>query len=109
VQNTAPTQPPPAVTPGTATPPGVDITLPATPTPTAPGIDLPPTATAQPTAVPGQSGGSGGPASTGGSIRINGALIGAAFLAGVRLTVISFVLLGVYAAVRAALRASPRR
>jgi hypothetical protein len=30
-------------------------------------------------------------------------------LAGVRLTVIGFVLLAVYAAVRAALRASPRR
>jgi len=109
VQNSAPTQPPPVATPGSATPPGVDITLPATPTPTAPGIDLPPTATARPTGVPGQIGGSGGPAPAGGSIRINGALIGAAFLAGVRLTVISFVLLAVYAAVRAALRASPRR
>ena len=109
VQNTAPTQPAPAATLATGTPPGVDITLPATPTPTAPGIDLPPTATARPTSIPGQSSGSGGPASTGGSIRINAALISAAFLAGVRLTVIGFVLLAVYAAVRAALRASPRR
>ncbi len=109
VQNNAPTQPPPASTPATPTPPGVDITLPATPTPTAPGIDLPPTATARPTAIAGQTGGSGGPASAGGSIRINSALIGAAFLAGVRLTLISFVLLAAYATVRAALRARPRR
>jgi hypothetical protein len=108
VQNTAPTQPAPVTTPDTPTPPDVDITLPATSTPIAPGIDLPPTATARPTLAAGQAGGSSGPAS-GGPIRINGALIGAAFLAGVRLTVISFVLLAAYATVRAALRARPRR
>jgi hypothetical protein len=109
VQNSAPTQPPPAATPGSPTPPDVDITLPATPTPTAPGIDLPPTATAQPTVVAGQAGGPSGPPATGGAIRINGVLIGTAFLAGVRLTLISFVILGAYAALRAVLRMRPRR
>jgi hypothetical protein len=109
VQNSAPTQPAPVTTAETPTPPDVDITLPATSTPTAPGIDLPPTATAQPTTGPGQTGGPGGPAPTGSAIRINGALISAAFLAGVRLTLISFVILGAYVTLRAALRARPRR
>ena len=109
VQNSAPTQPPPVTTPDTPTPPAVDITLPPTPTPTAPGIDLPPTATPAATTVAGQSGGGSGPAAGGGPIRINGALIGAAFLAGVRLTLIGFVLLAAYATVRAALRMRPRR
>ncbi|MEP7357455.1 MAG: hypothetical protein ABI847_09480 [Anaerolineales bacterium] len=108
VQNSAPTQPAPVATPGSPTPPGVDITLPATPTPTAPGIDLPPTATAQATASSGQTGGPSGPPAAGGAIRINGALIGTAFLAGVRLTLISFVILGAYAALRAVLRMRPR-
>ena len=109
VQNATPAAPTPEVLLDTPTPPGVDITLPATATATVAGIDLPPTATAQPASGGGQSGGSGAAPSAGAPIRINGALIGAAFMAGVRLTLLSFLFLTVYASVRALLRARPRR
>ena len=94
--------------PETPTPP-VAITLPplatATATPTAPGIELPPTTAPL---SGGTGGGSALPPDTG-ITRINAAVIGQAFLAGVRLTVVCFLLLAAYASVRAALRLRPRR
>lgn len=107
VQNATPTAVVSAVE--TSTPP-VAITLPplatATATATAPGIELPPTTT--PLAGGSGNGDSALPPDTG-TTRINAAVIGQAFLAGVRLTVICFLLLAAYASVRAALRLRPRR
>ncbi len=78
----------------------------ATPPPTEPAIILPPTATLRPTAVPAQIGFS--PPPVGAEPRFNAAFIRAAFLAGVRLTLIGFLLLGAYVSLRAALRARPK-
>jgi len=106
VQNATPTAEVAAAE--TPTPP-VAITLPplasVTPTPTAPGIELP--ATATPLAG-GGDGGSALPPDTG-IAQINAGVIGQAFLAGVRLTVVCFLLLAAYASIRAALRLRPRR
>jgi hypothetical protein len=92
----------------TPTPP-VAITLPplatATLTPTAPGIELPPTST--PLAGGGGDSGNALPPDAN-SVRLNADLLGQAFLAGVRLTVICFLLLASYAALRAAFRLRPR-
>ena len=105
VQNATPTAE--VVAPETPTPP-VAITLPplatATATPTAPGIQLPPSST------PLAGGVANGnlPPDTG-IAAINANVIGQAFLAGVRLTVVCFLLLAAYASLRALLRVRPRR
>src|SRR5437868_8320809 len=105
VENATPT--PQVSAAETATPP-VAITLPplatATATATAPGIELP--ATGTPLAGGGDT--SALPPDTG-ITPINADVIGHAFLAGVRLTVVCFLLLAAYASVRAALRLRPRR
>lgn len=98
---------PSAATLDTATP-AVAITLPPLASPTAsatvPAIELPPTGT------PAAGGpGSGSSVAPPGATRISAALIAAAFTSGVRLSVISFLLLAAYASVRAALRVRPRR
>jgi hypothetical protein len=107
VQNATPTVVVSA--PETPTPP-VAITLPplatATATATAPGIELPPTTTPL---AGGAGRGDGALPPDSGTTRINAAVIGQAFLAGVRLTVVCFLLLAAYASVRAALRLRPRR
>jgi hypothetical protein len=106
VQNATPTAEVSAAE--TPTPP-VAITLPplatATATATAPGIELP--ATGTPLAGGGDNT-SALPPGTGIS-QINAQVIGQAFLAGVRLTVVCFLLLAAYASIRAALRLRPRR
>ena len=85
----------------------VAITLPplptATATPTAPGIELPPTSTP----LAGGDGNGDLPPDSG-IAAINARVIGQAFLAGVRLTVICFLLLAAYASLRAVLRLRPR-
>jgi hypothetical protein len=105
VENATPTAD--VVAAETPTPP-VAITLPplatATLTPTAPGIELPPTSTAL---AAGDSGSSLPPGS--GIAAINANVIAQAFLAGVRLTVVCFLLLAAYASIRAMLRLRPRR
>jgi hypothetical protein len=107
LQNATPTpasQPTEAPTPN----PGEVPTLTPAPSPT-PAIVLPPTATSRPTSAV-DTGATGGPGPSGGSpARINAQLVGAAFLAGVRLTVISFLLLGAYLSLKAILRARPRQ
>jgi hypothetical protein len=106
VENTTPTAEVSAAE--TPTPP-VAITLPplatASDTPTAPGIELPATAT------PLAGGGAGDSAlpPDSGIAQINASVIASAFLAGVRLTVVCFLLLAAYASIRAALRLRPRR
>ena len=106
VQNATPTAE--VIAPGTPTPP-VAITLPplatASATPTAPGIELPPTST------PLAGGLNGGLPPDTGIAAINANVIGQAFLAGVRLTVVCFLLLAAYAGLRALLRVRlrPRR
>ncbi len=94
--------------PETPTPP-VAITLPplatASATATAPGIQLPPTGTP----LAGAGGDTSGLPPDSGSALINAAVIAQAFLAGVRLTVICFLLLAAYASLRAVLRLRPRR
>ena len=105
VQNATPTAE--VIAPETPTPP-VAITLPplatATPTPTAPGIELPPTST------PLAGGDANGGLPPGAGIAaINANVIAQAFLAGVRLTVVCFLLLAAYASIRAMLRLRPRR
>jgi hypothetical protein len=111
VQNATPT--PVVIAPETPTPP-VAITLPplatATATATAPGIQLPPTIepTLNRTPLAGGEGGNPLPPDTS-TTRISSGLIGQAFLSGVRLTVVCFLILAAYAAVRAALRIRPRR
>jgi len=105
VQNESPT--PVISAAGTATTPPVAITLPplatATVTPTVASIELPATAT-----PPAGGGNAGNPLPPDASVsRINAAVIAQAFLAGVRLTVICFLLLAAYVAVRAALRLRP--
>src|SRR5579859_280591 len=106
VQNAAPTALPGAA--ATVTPP-VAITLPplatTTATATAPGIELPPTGT--PLAGGGGDSGNALPPDAG-NVRLSAELLGQAFVAGVRLTVICFLLLAGYAALRAAFRLRPR-
>ena len=107
VQNATPT---PAVGPGTE-PAGPSPTPLVPATATQPIIVLPPTSTPRATTVAVQPGdgntGAPPPADTG--PRFSTGLIGVAFAAGVRLTLISFLLLAAYVSLRAALRARPRR
>jgi hypothetical protein len=89
-------------------PPATDTAVPAAtatagPTSTAPVIALPPTATARATTVTGGAP-VGDPPASGAPIRINAGLIGAAFLAGVRLTFVAFLLLAAYVSLKAVLR-----
>jgi hypothetical protein len=100
VQNSTPTPPAPLPEPTTAEP---AATATSGPTDTAPAIVLPPTATLRATTIAGGAPPGGQPA-PGAPIRINAGLVGAAFLAGVRLTFIAFLLLGAYASLRAVLR-----
>ena len=92
--------------PETPTPP-VAITLPplATATATAPGIQLPPTSSP----LAGGSGDTGALPPDSSGARINATVILQAFIAGVRLTVVCFLLLAAYAGLRAILRLRPRR
>jgi hypothetical protein len=99
VANATPTAPPPTLEPPT---PGPTAT--AGPTNTAPAIALPPTSTARPTTVAG-----GGPASAGdpppaeaGPLNLD--MVGAAFVGGVRLTAIAFLLMAAYVSLKAVLR-----
>ena len=104
VQNGTPTTPPPA----TLTPePGAVAT--STWLPTQPVILLPPTSTPRPSSTAPAAGGQAGGPPANGEPAINSRLIAAAFGAGVRLTLISFLLLTAYVSLRAALRARPRR
>ncbi len=100
VQNATPTPPPPTLeppTPGPTATPG--------PTNTAPAIDLPPTATARPTTAAGGGAPAGpGDPPTGGPGQINLDMVGAAFVSGMRLTGIAFLILGAYVALKAVLR-----
>lgn len=108
VQNSAPTSQPPlsptATIPGPPTGPDL-IAAQTPPTATAPLIALPPAPTARPT--PDSAGGfeQGRPAEPGPSTQA----LRAAFNAGVQLTVIAFVLLGAYLALRAAAQAIGQR
>ena len=104
VQNATPTPPPPTRAVDTPAPQSTGVPV---PTATPPVIDLPPTATARPTASVIEPGG-GEPPPVGVSTRINAELIGMAFVSGVRLTLICFLLLAAYASLRAVLRARPR-
>ncbi len=105
VQNATPT---PAVGAGTE-PAGPSPTPPLPATATQPVIVLPPTSTPRATTVAVQpSGGDNGPPADAGP-RFSTGLIGVAFAAGVRLTLIGFLLLAAYVSLRAALRARPRR
>ncbi len=110
VQNATPTPP---LGPGTeAAGPSPTPAVPATAT--QPIIVLPPTSTPRATTVAAVvNGGTGNPSAPAdadsGGPRFSGGLIGLAFTAGVRLTLISFLLLAAYASLKAALRARPRR
>jgi hypothetical protein len=112
VQNATPTPP---LGPGTEPGPSPTPQLPATAT--QPVIVLPPTATPRATtvaALPGDGNAGPGPNvppndGAGDGPRISGGLVGLAFAAGVRLTLISFLLLAAYVSLKAALRARPRR
>ncbi len=109
IQNATPTATPAAPTPaaiGTPTPRPTDVTTLAGAAGTQPAIALPPTSTPRPT--PGQPGIIGG-SSPAIATRLNARLIAGAFLNGVRLTLIIFVLLGVYVGLRAFLRSRSRR
>jgi hypothetical protein len=101
VQNSTPAAP--TALPATAGPAPTATPDALSATATVPVIDLPPTATPRPE-TPG--GGLGGDDPAGGvpAGRINASMIGAAFLDGVRLTVISFLILAAYATLRAVLR-----
>jgi hypothetical protein len=101
VQNSTPTAPSPLPEP--ATPEPAASATPG-PTNTAPAIALPPTATPRATTVAGSGPQQGGPPGPDTPIRINAGVVAAAFLAGVRLTLIAFLLLGAYASLRAVLR-----
>lgn len=107
IQNATPTPPL-----GLGTETGASPTPAVPATPTQPVIVLPPTSTARATTVavvPDSSGNPDTPSSDDGAPRISGSLIGVAFAAGIRLTLISFLLLAAYASLKAALRARPRR
>lgn len=104
VQNAQPTLPPPTDTP-VPLPTAIEPTL--TPAATLPAINLPPTFTPPPTANAGA--GAEVNSTSGTTPRLNGTLIGEAFLAGVRLTVICFAFLGAYAGLQALWRRRPRR
>ena len=104
VANATPTAPP-SLPDATATP---------APSATVAAIDLPPTSTPRPTTVsvlPGPAGDDSDPppADSSGGPRISGSIISQAFIAGVRLTLIAFLLLAAYASLRAVLRTRPRR
>jgi hypothetical protein len=100
LQNATPTPPPPEATAPPPLPtPTPEIT---TPTATLPLIVLPPTSTPRPTLGPPVAGGNG--STTGAASRLNTEAVQSAFIEGVRLTLIVFVLLGAYAGLRAALR-----
>jgi hypothetical protein len=100
VQNATPT--PAATSPAEPTASPAATAAPA-PTSTAPVIQLPPTATPRATTVAGGTTGDAASA-PGAPIRISAGLIGEAFIAGVRLTIIAFLLLAAYTSLRAALR-----
>jgi hypothetical protein len=103
VQNATPTPAPPA----TLTP---EAGLPtATVAPTQAVIALPPTSTPRPSPTAPAAGPDNRLPASDGAPPINGRLIAAAFGAGVRLTLIGFLLLAAYVSLRAALRARPRR
>jgi hypothetical protein len=105
VQNATPT-------PGLGNPPGPSPTVALPATATQPVIVLPPTSTPRATTVAEPIGGGpvGPPSDNGGSAPpISAGLVSTAFAAGVRLTLISFLLLAAYVSLRAALRARPRR
>jgi hypothetical protein len=105
VQNATPT-------PSLGGPPEPTATLALPATATQPVIVLPPTSTPRATTVAVEPGGGAEapPPGTGGSgAIISGDLLVLAFAAGVRLTLIGFLLLAAYVSLRAALRARPRR
>jgi hypothetical protein len=90
--------------------PGPEAQPSLTPAPSAtPAIILPPTATARPTEASAAASPGGQAPGDSAPIRINAQVVGSAFLAGVRLTLISFLLLGAYLSLKAILRARPRR
>ncbi len=110
VQNATPTPP---LGPGTE-PAGANPTPAVPATATQPVILLPPTSTPRATTValdPGGNSGANEPPAGGsdGGPRISGGLVGVAFAAGVRLTLIGFLLLAAYLSLKAARRARPRR
>jgi hypothetical protein len=107
VQNATPTPP---ADPG-GEPAGPSPTPPVPPTATQPQIVLPPTSTPRATTVAVDQGGDDGPnvPPAGGGGPSLGGVVGGAFAAGVRLTLISFLLLAAYVSLKAALRARPRR
>lgn len=95
-------------------PPGPSPTPPLPATATQPVIILPPTSTPRATTVAALEPNGGGdssapPAGGDGGPRIGGGVIAVAFAAGVRLTLIAFLLLAAYVSLKAALRARPRR
>jgi hypothetical protein len=95
-------------------PPGAEPTLALPATATQPVIVLPPTSTPRATTVAvlpgsGDEPGVPPPDAGGGTPTISGGLIALAFAAGVRLTLIAFLLLAAYVSLKAALRARPRR
>jgi len=99
VQNATPTPPPPTQEPPTPGPTGTPG-----PTNTAPAIDLPPTATARATTAAGDvPAGSGAPPVVAAG-PINFAMVGAAFISGMRLTGIAFLFLAAYVSLKAVLR-----
>ena len=106
VQNATPT-------PGLGNPPpGPSPTESVPATATQPVIVLPPTSTPRATTVAQPVGGGPvgpAPGDGGGAAPISAGLVSTAFAAGVRLTLISFLLLAAYVSLRAALRARPRR
>jgi hypothetical protein len=99
VQNATPTSPPPATEP-----PPLGPTETPGPAGTVPVIALPPTATPRPTTVlgGGAPGGEAAPPGSPGPINLD--MVLQAFLSGIRLTGIAFLILGAYVVLRAALR-----
>ncbi len=108
VQNATPTATrAPAVTDTPMPSPTVVAATPTRAAGTQPVIALPPISTPRPTPGPGGIVGSSGSPTL--STRLNARMIAAAFLDGVRLTVIIFAFLGAYAGLRALLRSRARR
>jgi hypothetical protein len=100
VQNSTPT--PPAATP---LPPTPAPSATAGPTNTAPAIELPPTPTVRATTITGggpPGGQDNGPSAEGGPINLDRVVT--AFIGGVRLTALVFLILGAYVVFRALLR-----
>lgn len=110
VQNATPTAAltaPAAGATGTPPLPPSASTTPAAASGAQPVIALPPTSTPRPTPGPaGLVGGSGSPVI---ATRLNATMIAAAFLNGVRLTLVIFALLGAYTGLRAIVRSRRRR